>query len=65
MSPEISIVSTLYRSSPFLESFLAECLQALSHIQCNHFEILLVNDGSPDDSLVYAVKRSVDIPQLV
>lgn len=65
MPPEISIVSTLYRSSPFLKSFLAECLQALSAIQCNHFEILLVNDGSPDDSLAYAVKRRVDIPQLV
>jgi putative glycosyltransferase len=65
MPPEISIVSTMYRSRPFLEKFLAECLQALSEIRCDRFEILLVNDGSPDDSLVYALERRLDISQLV
>jgi putative glycosyltransferase len=64
MPPEISIVSTMYRSRPFLDRFLAECLQALSDIRCDHFEILLVNDGSPDDSLAYALERQADIPQL-
>ncbi|SEK27630.1 glycosyltransferase family 2 protein [Nitrosovibrio tenuis] len=63
--PEISIVSTMYRSRPFLERFLAESLQALSDARCSHFEILLVNDGSPDDSLAYALERRRDIPQLV
>lgn len=63
--PEITIVSTMYRSRPFLERFLAECLQALSELKCDHFEILLVNDGSPDDSLAYALQRRVDISQLV
>ncbi|MDN5880830.1 MAG: glycosyltransferase family 2 protein [Nitrosospira sp.] len=63
--PEISIVSTMYRSRPFLEQFLTECLQALSDIKCDHFEILLVNDGSPDDSLTYAMERRSHIPQLV
>jgi putative glycosyltransferase len=29
------------------------------------FEIVLVNDGSPDDSLAYALSRCADIPQLV
>lgn len=62
---EISIVSTLYRSRPFLESFLTECLQAVAEIKCSRFEILLVNDGSPDDSLAYALERRTDIPQLV
>jgi putative glycosyltransferase len=64
MLPEISIVSTMYRSRPFLDRFLAECLQALSDIRCDHFEILLVNDGSPDDSLAYALQCRADIPQL-
>jgi putative glycosyltransferase len=63
--PEISIVSTMYRSRLFLERFLAECLDALSDIECTHFEILLVNDGSPDDSLVYTLERKLDIPQLI
>ncbi len=63
--PAISIVSTMYRSRPFLESFLAECLQALSKIDCTDFEILLVNDGSPDDSLAYALERKKDLSRLV
>ena len=32
---------------------------------CEDFEIILVNDGSPDDSLVYVRDRKRDIPQLV
>ncbi|SFU46266.1 putative glycosyltransferase [Nitrosospira multiformis] len=63
--PEISIVSTMYRSRQFLEQFLADCLKALSAIGCDHFEILLVNDGSPDDSLAYVLERRMDISQLV
>ena len=63
--PRVSIVTTMYRSRPFLERFLAECQSALANMQCADFEIVLVNDGSPDDSLAYAVARRKDIPQLV
>ena len=63
--PELSIVATLYRSRGFLELFLAGCLAALEAIGCREFEIVLVNDGSPDDSLSYAIERKKDIPQLV
>ena len=62
---EISIVSTMYRSRPFLETFLAECQQALKAIGCESFEIVLINDGSPDDSLAYALQRRGDIAGLV
>jgi putative glycosyltransferase len=55
----------MYKSRPFLEQFLDECLKVLSDMGCLHFEILLVNDGSPDDSLTYALERRLDIPQLV
>ena len=65
MPPQITIVATMYRSRPFLDRFLFECLQALAEVNCTEFEILLVNDGSPDDSLDYAVARRTDIPQLV
>jgi putative glycosyltransferase len=64
-APQLSIVSTLYRSRPFLERFLAECLQALDAIDCRDYEIVLVNDGSPDDSLAYAIARRADISRLV
>jgi putative glycosyltransferase len=63
--PFISIVATMYRSRPFLERFLAECLQALDELKCANFEIVLVNDGSPDDSVTYAIERRKDIPKLV
>lgn len=63
--PEISIVTTMYRSRRFLERFLAECLQAVAEAHCARFEIVLVNDGSPDDSLAYAIERRADIAQLV
>ncbi|TMQ77804.1 glycosyltransferase family 2 protein [Candidatus Accumulibacter phosphatis] len=63
--PQISLVSTMYRSRPFLEDFLAACLEAIRQIPIDDFEIVLVNDGSPDDSLTYALQRRQDIPQLV
>lgn len=63
--PAISIVSTMYRSCGFLERFLAECRSAIAAAGFTDYEILLVNDGSPDDSLAYAVSRRADMPQLV
>lgn len=63
--PFLSIVSTLYRSRPFLEEFLQGCLDALAEIGCTSYEIVLVNDGSPDDSLTYVLSRRQDIPGLV
>lgn len=64
-APVISIIATMYKSRGFLERFLAECLQALEEIKCSSFEIILVNDGSPDDSVTYAIERRQDIPQLI
>lgn len=63
--PSISIVTTMYRSRPFLERFLAECLEALEGIGRPSFEIILVNDGSPDDSCEYAIGARKTIPQIV
>ena len=63
--PALSIVSTLYRSRPFLDEFLRGCLDALAEIECRNYEILLVNDGSPDDSVAYALERKRDVPELV
>lgn len=63
--PQWSVVSTMYRSQSFLAQFLDETLQALETIDARTYEIVLVNDGSPDDSLAYALERQRDIPQLV
>jgi putative glycosyltransferase len=50
-NPHISIVSTLYRSESFLEDFIKKCHLALESIDCIDFEIVIVNDASPDHSL--------------
>jgi putative glycosyltransferase len=47
---DLSIVSTLYRSDPYVEEFVERCVQAASRFT-QSFEIVLVNDGSPDDAL--------------
>ncbi len=52
---ELSIVSTLYYSAPYLESFYQRVRDAATRL--NHrFEIILVNDGSPDASLETALR---------
>lgn len=61
----ISIVTTMYRSRPFLDQFLKNCLEALKKADCGSFEIILVNDGSPDDSLAFALNARKEVPGLV
>ena len=55
-TPELTVVSTLYRSRPFLERFLSECEEAFALVGCESYEMILVNDGSPDDSLQFALE---------
>jgi len=64
-TPELSIVSTLYNSRRFLDEFVAGCIRASADAGCKDFEIVLVNDGSPDDSLGHALKLKRDLPELV
>lgn len=64
-APQMSIVATMYRSRQFLEEFLDLCQKALVELNCSSFEIILVNDGSPDDSLAYATQAMQRMPQLV
>ncbi|MET0961760.1 MAG: glycosyltransferase family 2 protein [Noviherbaspirillum sp.] len=61
----LSIVTTMYRSRRFLDQFLEQCLQSLRDVSCTDFEIVLVNDGSPDDSVAYVLDRKHDIPEIV
>ena len=50
-TPHLSIVTTLYRSERFLDTFVNQCELAMSEIKCDNYEIVFVNDGSPDNSL--------------
>lgn len=51
---DLSIVTTLYQSAPYLEEFHRRMTEAAESVTSD-FEIVLVNDGSPDNSLEVAV----------
>jgi putative glycosyltransferase len=52
---KISVVATMYYSAPYLASFYEQVRKALAKLTDDH-EIVLVNDGSPDDSLDWALE---------
>ncbi len=54
MSVDLSVVATLYRSAPYLEEFHRR-VTAAAERAAPDFEVVLVNDGSPDESLEAAV----------
>ncbi|NUY80133.1 glycosyltransferase family 2 protein [Flavobacterium sp. MAH-1] len=64
MAMKLSVVSTLYRSRRFLESFLDQMLAAINETSFEEYELVFVNDGSPDDSLDYLLERKKDWPQI-
>ena len=53
---EISIVTTLYNSSKFVEEFISRTERIISKINCSH-EIILVDDGSSDNSVETVLNR--------
>jgi putative glycosyltransferase len=61
---KLSIVTTLYKSRIFLDEFLIYLLDAISFLEIDDFEIVFVNDGSPDDSLNYLVEIKANYPQI-
>lgn len=48
---KISIVTTMYYSSAFIEEFYNLCIEAINKLEFS-YEFIFVNDGSPDDSLI-------------
>ena len=51
----LSIVTTLYYSAPYINEFYQR-ISIESQKLTDDYEIIFVNDGSPDDSLDIAVK---------
>lgn len=54
---KLSVVATLYCSSPYLQAFYQRISATVQRIT-EDYEIVLVNDGSPDDSLAQAIAIS-------
>lgn len=60
---ELSIVTTLYKSAPFIQEFYDRAVAAASRV-IDDFEIVFVNDGSPDDSLTIAISLADRDPRV-
>lgn len=52
--PELSVVTSMFRSAPHLEEFHARCTKAAAALTAS-YEIVFVNDGSTDESLRVAL----------
>ena len=60
----LSVVTTLYKSNTYLEVFLKEIISSIETIEVMDYELIFVNDGSPDDSVEYLLERKKDISQI-
>jgi putative glycosyltransferase len=60
----LSIVTTLYGSASFIEEFYRRIVAAAEQVM-RDVEIIMVNDGSPDDSLAVAVGLHRRDPRVV
>jgi putative glycosyltransferase len=53
---KLSIVSSLYNSAEYVEEFIERCQKVAQQLVGHDFEIVLVDDGSPDNSLQIAIE---------
>jgi putative glycosyltransferase len=61
---KLSIVSTLFNSERFLMEFCQRITNAAHELVSNDFELILVNDGSSDDSLLTSSNLMKIYPQI-
>lgn len=62
---KLSVVTTLYHSSPYIKEFHARVSATARRLVEDEYEIVLVNDGSPDDSLDLAIQLTGQDPHVV
>ena len=62
---KLSIVATLYKSAKHIDEFYQRVTDSARELVSEDYEIVLVNDGSPDNSLDVAVKLSEEDSHLV
>ena len=61
----LSVVTTLYKSEPFLQRFVDSVTQTVSELGIADYEIVAVNDGSPDNSLDCMLDLKKNNPHIV
>jgi putative glycosyltransferase len=62
---KLSIVTPLYRSAPYIAEFHRRTSVVATALAGDDYEIIMVNDGSPDDGLDIAVALSDTDPHVV
>lgn len=60
---KLSIVSTLYYSESYIEEFCKRIVKVIP-VEFSEFEIILVDDGSPDSSINMALEIQKEIQQI-
>ena len=61
---KLSVVATLYCSAPYVDEFCRRASAAARAYAGDDYEIVLVNDGSPDRSLELAIAQSARDPRI-
>nr|WHW29473.1 putative glycosyltransferase family 2 protein [uncultured bacterium] len=62
---KLSIVATLYQSAPYIAEFHHRASTVARQLAGEDYEIILVNDGSPDNNLDLAIQIGESDPNLV
>ncbi|MBG6161784.1 putative glycosyltransferase [Labrenzia sp. EL_195] len=62
---KLSIVGTLYESDRYIKKFFERSSSIAQKLVGDDYEIVLVNDGSPDDSLNCAIELTNNDPRVV
>lgn len=62
---KLSIVATLYQSAPYINEFHERASASAKRMVGDDYEIVLVNDGSPDNSLDLAIRLTEQDSHLV
>jgi len=62
---KLSIVATLYQSAPYIAEFHQRASAVAKQLVGGDYEIVLVNDGSPDNSLDIAVQLTENDPHVI
>lgn len=62
---QLSVVATLYKSEPYVREFCRRASLAAAQLAGDDYEIVLVNDGSPDNSIKEAIALSEEDGHIV
>lgn len=62
---QLSVVTTLYRSAPYIREFHARVAAVVERLGLASWELVMVNDGSPDDALAVAAAVAAEDPHVV